>query len=260
MKRLREEAIDDPLLAPGIDILRTTPATPPMPDARSRVWAALEFESARAGIRQAMRLSPFRVLALMAALLFVGGTAGAVIGRRWIGPLVTRLVGPSEVDALVRDDDRAAPHLRPRRAARPAESPPAPAPLPAAGDEDPGVAPAPALPFSVHRRPARAPGLRIAAAPPASPAARRGDGQVLDAMVALRRDHDAARAAELLAHYLAGHPRGALREEALVLSIEAADARGDQPGVDRLVKQYRASYPAGRFRSFVDAHHAPGNH
>jgi hypothetical protein len=79
---------------------------------------------------------------------------------------------------------------------------------------------------------------------------------VLDAMVALRRDDDAARAARLLARYLAANPNGALREEALVLSIEAADARGDQKGLDRLVNQYRASYPAGRFRSFVDAHRA----
>jgi hypothetical protein len=38
----------------------------------------------------------------------------------------------------------------------------------------------------------------------------------------------------------------------MVLSIEAADARDDQSGVERLVKQYRASYPSGRFRPYVE--------
>jgi hypothetical protein len=272
MKRLRDEALDEPSLARGIDILRSTPETPLMSDAKARVWAAVQHEAMCPGVRRATRFSPFRVLALMAALLLVGGTASAVIGRRWIGPLVERLVVASPpVEVPARDDDRASQHAGRRRAAPPAEAPagpPVPAPTANGTDHDrPGRAAAIAPPFAVHRRPARASGLRIAAAAPASSAtpsssssARRGNGQVLDAMVALRRDDDAARAADLLARYLAANPRGALREEALVLSIEAADARGDQQGLDRLVNQYRASYPAGRFRSFVDAHGAADKH
>src|SRR5438128_1054832 len=45
--------------------------------------------------------------------------------------------------------------------------------------------------------------------------------QVLDAMIALRRDHDPVSAGAILQHYLASHPSGTLREEALLLAFEA---------------------------------------
>src|SRR5215831_12451846 len=75
--------------------------------------------------------------------------------------------------------------------------------------------------------------------------------QVLDAMIALRHDHDAARAGRLLDHYLVTHPHGALREEALALAIEAATARNDGATAHRLAASYLDGYPRGRFRDFA---------
>src|SRR5262249_13369564 len=90
MKRLRDESVADALLARGIDILRSTTATPSMPDARRRVWLALEAGIAGARRHEAVNFSPFRMFALVVALLLAGGTAGAVLGRRLIVPLLER--------------------------------------------------------------------------------------------------------------------------------------------------------------------------
>ena len=77
---------------------------------------------------------------------------------------------------------------------------------------------------------------------------------MLDALVALRREHDPVRAGTLLTRYLAAHPHGALREEALVLAIEAADARNDAAGAHQLARTYQAEFPAGRFLTFARSH------
>jgi hypothetical protein len=78
--------------------------------------------------------------------------------------------------------------------------------------------------------------------------------EVLDALVALRREHDPFRAGGLLARYLSAHPHGALREEALVLAIEAADARGDRAVGEQLAHAYQGEFPAGRFLAFARSH------
>ena len=222
-----------------------------MPETKRRVWAALELGVAGVRFREARRLSPFRILALTAVILCLGGTAGAVIGRRWVGPLLLRLTGPSVT--MPANNETPSPPPPPRHAARrvAAQS------LPPAAIEEP--APAPAAPArAVEHHVARAQSVRPAAPVPAvvaAPASHSAqDGQVLEALVALRRDHDPARASDLLARYLAEHPRGALREEAMVLSIEAADACGDKAAAERMTRQYRASYPTGRFQRFVDGH------
>ena len=81
--------------------------------------------------------------------------------------------------------------------------------------------------------------------------------QVLDAMIALRRDHDPERAQALLDPYLQRSRQGALREEALVLAIEAADARSDRARAARLARVYQDEYPGGRFATFVRSHIQP---
>jgi hypothetical protein len=78
--------------------------------------------------------------------------------------------------------------------------------------------------------------------------------EVLDALVALRRAHDPLRAGTMLTRYLSAHPRGALREEALVLAIEAADARGDRAAAEQLARTYQGEFPAGRFLAFARSH------
>jgi Tfp pilus assembly protein PilF len=77
--------------------------------------------------------------------------------------------------------------------------------------------------------------------------------EVLDAMVALRRKRDPARAGVLLDRYLVAHPRGALHEEALALAIEAASARGDRAAARNLSQAYQARYPQGRFLRFASS-------
>jgi hypothetical protein len=75
--------------------------------------------------------------------------------------------------------------------------------------------------------------------------------QVAEAVRALRKQGDAARAQALLDQYLKSNPRGALAEDALALSIEAAAARKDPRAAD-YARRYLARYPNGRFRGVAE--------
>jgi hypothetical protein len=70
---------------------------------------------------------------------------------------------------------------------------------------------------------------------------------VVSAIQALRQDHDPQRAGRLLGAYLRTYPRGALAEEAVALSMEAADAR-HSPSATTFAQRYLNEYPHGRFR------------
>jgi hypothetical protein len=74
---------------------------------------------------------------------------------------------------------------------------------------------------------------------------------VVEAMGALRRGHDPARALSLLDEYMRRCPDGPLSEEALALSVEAASA-GDDPRGRNLAAKYLAAYPRGRFREAAE--------
>jgi hypothetical protein len=84
---------------------------------------------------------------------------------------------------------------------------------------------------------------------------RRGEdpGPVVNAIKALRQDHDPATAQNLLADYLRTYPDGALSEEALALSIEAAVAAGS-PSAVMFSERYLKKHPTGRFRRFAEQH------
>lgn len=75
--------------------------------------------------------------------------------------------------------------------------------------------------------------------------------QVAEAVRALRRQGDPVRAQALLDQYLRANPRGALAEDALALSIEAAAARKD-PRAGDYARRYLARYPQGRFRAVAE--------
>jgi hypothetical protein len=169
----------------------------------------------------------------MSTILFAG-TAGAVITTRWIAPAIERLAAPA-------DGERAAARPAKARAARKVAH--ADTTLDALLDE----APAPVV---RHRAKPRT----VTAVPRATVATQQERTQVLDALVALRRDKDPVRAGAMLDRYLSEHPRGTLREEALVLATEAADARGDHAQAQRYARSYQADYPQGRFRQFAAQH------
>jgi hypothetical protein len=73
---------------------------------------------------------------------------------------------------------------------------------------------------------------------------------VLEGMRALRLDRNPVRARELLARYLDRHPTGALAEEALALSIEAAITHRDTD-TGALAAHYLQRYPAGPFSALA---------
>jgi hypothetical protein len=74
---------------------------------------------------------------------------------------------------------------------------------------------------------------------------------VVSAIQALRQDQDPARASRLLAAYLRTHRDGALVEEAVALSFEAADAR-KSPAAAGFAQRYLRDYPQGRFRAAAE--------
>jgi hypothetical protein len=74
---------------------------------------------------------------------------------------------------------------------------------------------------------------------------------VAEAVRALRKQGDAARAQALLDQYLRANPHGALAEDALALSIEAAAARKDPRAAD-YARRYLARYPNGRFHGVAE--------
>ena len=236
MKRLRDMEGDEPLFQRGVEVLQGTPPTAEMPDVKQRVWRSIQRAPATTPRRLPILIPK---LALVAIVAFGAGTAGAVIAHRWQrgnGPRARqRGVVASAIDAAAR--------RAPKRRARSRRSPTPPPPWP------------------TRSRRARAREPRHEARRRSSPACRRArrrsrasGPRCSTRWSRLRREHDPVRAGTLLARYLSAHPRGALREEALVLAIEAADARGDQAGGEQLAHAYQAEFPAGRFLPFARSH------
>jgi hypothetical protein len=243
MNRLRDYSGDGPVSERGIEMLRGTPATTAMPDIKRRIWSTLEQMPAEPV--GGLRMPGVKALVLGVTIFSLAGTAGAVITTRWIVPAIEKAQESASVPA---------PRAERKRTVRRIAVAPAPEPARPEAPEE-AIVPAPEpirapAPVKAHARPVAAPAVRV----PASAAAMQERTQVLDALIALRRDHDPVRAGALLDSYLVAHPRGVLREEALALATEAADARGDHALAQRLARIYQADYPQGRFRQFARNH------
>jgi hypothetical protein len=223
MKTSSDQPYDDPVVQRANQLMRD--AGPALsPDLKRRVWVSLE--RAQTWGHQPRRFARLRPFAAAAAIVCAAGTAGAVIAHRRGALAPLPAARPAVLDGT---PARSQPPQRPRQAEPVADAP------------------------ATRVRPA-APRASITRQPGA---AVRERSEVLDAMVVLRRAHDPVRAGAMLERYLAGHPRGALREEALALAIEAADARGDAGAARAWAKAYQTAYPAGRFGEFARHHVEP---
>jgi hypothetical protein len=143
--------------------------------------------------------------------------SAAAAGYQWLAPSDERVEPPT------------APVVPPRVKAAAKASPPA------------AALPGQTLPVEKPSEPARA----------VKPLAGEDPTQVAEAVRALRKQGDPARAQQLLDRYLKSNPRGALAEDALALSIEAAAARKDPRAAD-YARRYLARYPNGRFRAVAE--------
>jgi len=242
MNRLRDESGWDSLSERGIELLRRVPASFSRSDLKRRVWAGLQEFTVNATVEP----HNARLKALVLGLVVVtsAATAGAAIGGHWLAPRIDRAIATasgSRVEAQPRHRRGAI-----RRVAAPwdpSEIEPL-APMAAAPIEKAPLRAGSAMDARAETHPTR---HVVAPAPEART-------EVLDALVALRRDRDADRAAVLLDRYLGANRHGALREEALVLAIEAADIRKDAVEAHRLARLYALEFPAGRFGQFAGQH------
>jgi hypothetical protein len=237
--RLTEESGVDPWL---VDLVRSTGPYKSPPGRKQRVLLSLGRSK---GGRAPLVLRPVIVAGV---LIGCGAFASAALGpwRGWIGRAYERLVPSAE--PVVLSSER----VRTHRLVAAVTTPPAASP-------SPDVAPPPVASVA-SRAPVVSPHLRHPALPSAAhdeakrELARDRDEEdqetqaVLAGMRALRVDHDPVRARGLLARYLERRPSGALAEEALALTIEAALAHQDDdaPALGAL---YLRRYPGGPFKA-----------
>jgi hypothetical protein len=225
----------------AVDLLRAAPPYRAPAGRKQRVKLSL----GQSGVRRApLFLRPVIVAGM---LIGCGAFASAALGhwRGWISAATQRLLPSPPVVALAPSDEAHGSghaHLA-------VQKPPVPAIAQADGvaSPDPTSPPAPALAPVATRDP-------VAVPPHAhrspSPAAAEDTSIVLEAMRALRLEHNPGRARVLLTRYLDRHPTGTLAEEALAMSIEAAVAHHDADAA-ALGARYLRLYPAGPFHSLA---------
>lgn len=233
------------------------PFTVPAPW-KSRVRRALERERARP-VRPALR----GVRLALAGVLLLAGFGGALAagGAGWLRALLAPAESPAPERTSPRAvERRAGERLAPPPAAGPGSEEEARAvPPPLAEPEVPAVPLEPGRAPPVRPRVGRPLAEQASAAPPAesarahkaAPSAESEDvALVAEAIRVLRELRDPERAAHLLQQYLDRYPRGALREDALALAIEAA-ARAPAERRRELARAYLSAYPNGRYRQLA---------
>ncbi len=249
MNRLREESGLDPISEKGIEMLRAVRPTASSPLLKRRVWAALQESTIASPVRQ--RSSMLRVVVVGVGLVAFTATAAATIGGRRIAARIEKFLGPLGgvgVGAAQPRSERTKPVRVVAEAAKAPDVEILPDSsafeAPVKADSRTSVAGGP--PASAARG-----ALRPSRALPLAAETTRERAQVWEALVALRRDHDPTHAAALLNHELETNPHGVLRQEALVLAIEAADARGDRRGAEGFARTYQREFPSGRFKQLA---------
>ena len=230
MERLSEKSTTlDPAEEYLADLIRASEPVVVSPGRKQRLLnRVLLRQQPRRGATSVL----LRPVFVIGVLSLAGATAAATIGRRaWSERSIrSTSTAPSESSAPA----------APLKRTRPARTAPA--------DEAPAVESAPVA----LARPVRHVARRHVATTVTRPkltrvAASEDPSRVVDAIQALRNDHDPVRAGRLLAEYLTRYPHGALAEEAVALSIEAAAAR-HSPSAATFAQRYLRQYPSGRFR------------
>jgi hypothetical protein len=249
MNRLREESGLDPISEKGIEMLRSVRPTASSPLLKRRVWAAVQESTIASPARQ--RSSLLKVLVVGFGLVAFTATAAATIGGRGIAARIEKLFRPQAGVGVGAAAPRAE-RTKPVRIVAEAERAPDLEMLPESAAAEAAVKADSRMP--VARSPLASPAhsaLRPSRTVPLAAETTRERAQVWEALVALRRDHDANRAATLLNHELEANPHGVLRQEAFVLAIEAADARGDRHGAEGFARAYEREFPSGRFKQLA---------
>jgi hypothetical protein len=229
MKPLREQiASSDPAVARAAALVAAM--RPLDPNRIRRPPAPIEARTRRAGLHT-------RVVFVVPALILASAVAGAATrpGTGWL-----RALGAW---ARVTQPGSPAPTLAPAPRTTAAETTSRP-PAPALPDVPPVVTAAPSSPPR-----ATAPPVRAASKSTRTTAVDAADESalVVEAVRALRRDHDPRRARELAEEALHRFPHGAQSEEATAVAMEGASGDGDTAAARRWAERYLASFGAGRF-------------
>lgn len=229
-----------PLEADALALLRSAERYEPPPGQKQRVSARLLARGS------AGRGRVIRAPLVFAVLLCAAGASAAASGP-WIAREVRALVQATHTEAApakVAAKARTMTRIAPVAAAAPALA--VEAAQPAAAEVAP---PAPALEAVRDKRDVREEAARVARTRVSAES--EAGSLVFGAMQALRREGQPERAAKLLDDYRRRYPKGALAEEALALSVEAAVQRGD-PRAKSLAESYLARFPNGQFRQAAE--------
>jgi hypothetical protein len=211
-----------------IDLLSAAVPTA-LPESQKRASLATILSPEQPQSRGGLRLGG---LALVFGILFVlaGASTAATLGARWIAERHPAAAPP----AVGR------PAAQPSTTVRSRPTATSRAPM-----VEPSAEEMPVIPITVPSRNTFA----------ASPRPRQSHGEnpsaVMDAVKALRQDHDPTEARRLLREYLRLYPRGSLAEEARALSFEAARA-ARSPDAVALANDYLTLYPHGRFQKAAE--------
>jgi hypothetical protein len=229
IKRLIDERVLDSADRRLADLFRAGAPFELDPFRKRRVWVRLE----RALNQPTNRRFAIRPLAIVTFL--ASGTAAAAIGQRFVSN-GSGFLDPGTVasSALIQPvlNSRSAPAALKRQALPEAKD----APKPEASAQ-PKSSPA----ANGAKRPGRGPSRSESSEDPTN---------IVEAIQALRKERDPARAQTLLNSYLKANPRGLLSGDALALSIEAASVQHD-PRAAEYARRYLARYPKGKYRDLA---------